>query len=225
VSENASGAGEGGTQAHGEPNRPGPPSDATRPEYGEPDVTPPEFGDPDAPPTEYGEPDTPPTEYGEPPVTPAPYEASTMQPAGNPAATGAVAQGLQMKRRNPAAVWLGLPLITLGIYHFVWYYKIHVEMQDFDRRRRVPTVGPVLVLILLSWTVIAPLISYYRTGERIVESQRAAGIPITCVPVIGMLLTFVFGLNTLYYQVELNKVVDAYGGKATPPGTVVPLRA
>jgi hypothetical protein len=98
-------------------------------------------------------------------------------------------------------------------------------MQDFDRRRKVPTVGPVLVLILLSWTVIAPLISYYRTGERIVESQRAAGIPITCVPVFGLLLTFVFGLNTLYYQVELNKVVDAYGGKATPPGTVVPLRA
>jgi hypothetical protein len=117
------------------------------------------------------------------------------------------------------------PAAALGIYHFVWYYKIHAEMQDFDRRRRVPTVGPVLVLILLGWTVIAPLISYYRTGERIVESQRAAGIPTTCMPIIGLLLTFVFGLNTLYYQVELNKVVDAYGGKATPPGTMIPLRA
>jgi hypothetical protein len=45
------------------------------------------------------------------------------------------------------------------------------------------------------------------------------------MPIIGLLLTFAFGLNTLYYQVELNKVVDAYGGKATTPGTVVPLRA
>jgi len=164
------------------------------------------------------------SEYGEPP-TAAPYEAWAMQPADYPGHMGAVAQGAQMKRRNPLAVWIGLPLITLGIYHFVWYYKIHAEMQDFDRRRRVPTVGPVLVLILLGWTVIAPLISYYRTGERIVESQRAAGIPTTCVPIIGLLLTFVFGLNTLYYQLELNKVVDAYGGTATPPGTVVPLRA
>jgi hypothetical protein len=162
-------------------------------------------------------------EYGAPAA--GSYETSAVEPTGQPEAMGAVAQGAQMKRRNPVAVWIGLPLITLGIYHFVWYYKIHAEMQDFDRRRRVPTVGPVLVLILLSWTVIAPLISYYRTGERIVESQRAAGIPITCVPVIGMLLTFVFGLNTLYYQVELNKIVDAYGGKQTPPGTVVPLRA
>jgi hypothetical protein len=199
VSENPSGPGPGGAAG-----------DGRTPEPGEPDRPLPP-GDATAP------------EYAEPPTT-APYEASVVQPTDYPAQMGAVAQGAQMKRRNPVAVWIGLPLITLGIYHFVWYYKIHAEMQDFDRRRKVPTVGPVLVLILLSWTVIAPLISYYRTGERIVESQRAAGIPTTCQPVIGLLLTFVFGLNTLYYQVELNKVVDAYGGKATPPGTVVPLR-
>jgi hypothetical protein len=134
-----------------------------------------------------------------------------------------VATGEQMKQRNPLGVWIGLPLITLGIYHFVWYYKIHREMRDFDRRRPFPTVGPVLVLLLLSWTVIAPLISYYRTGNRIAESQRAAGLPVSCVPVLGMLLLLVFGLGTLYFQIELNKVVDRYGGKATPPGTTVPL--
>ncbi|MDL9946930.1 DUF4234 domain-containing protein [Gordonia sp. ABSL11-1] len=72
----------------------------------------------------------------------------------------AVSSGLAMKRRNPFAVWLGLPLITLGIYYFVWYYKIHKEMAEFDRRRQIPVVGPMLVLVLLSWTVIAPLISY-----------------------------------------------------------------
>ena len=201
MTENPSGAGagDGRTPEHGEPDLSIPPGDATTSASG-----------------------TAPT-YGEPPPA-APYEASAVQPAGYPGQMGAVAQGAQMKRRNPVAAWIGLPLITLGIYHFVWYYKIHAEMQDFDRRRRVPTVGPVLVLILLGWTVIAPLISYYRTGERIVESQRAAGIPITCAPIIGLLLTFAFGLNTLYYQVELNKVVDAYGGKTTPPGTVVPLR-
>jgi hypothetical protein len=130
-----------------------------------------------------------------------------------------------MKRRNPLAVWIGLPLITLGIYHFVWYYKIHREMGDFDRRRPIATIGPVLVLIFLSWTVIAPLISYYRTGNRIVDSQRAAGLPETCVPIVGVLLMLVLGLGTLYYQVELNKVVDRYGGTATPPGTNVPLYA
>src|SRR3954451_5202270 len=67
-----------------------------------------------------------------------------------------VADGLQMKARNPVAVWLVWPVLTLGIYHLVWYYKIHREMAEFDRRRQVPVAGPMLVLLLLSWTIIAP---------------------------------------------------------------------
>ncbi|HET7385036.1 MAG TPA: DUF4234 domain-containing protein [Nocardioidaceae bacterium] len=127
-----------------------------------------------------------------------------------------------MKRRNPVAAWIGLPLITLGIYHLVWYYKIHHELSEFDRRRSVPTAGPMLVLLLLSWTVVAPLISYYNAGGRIRNAQRAAGLAATCSGGIGVLLMFVFGLGTLYYQSELNKIVDRYG-PTTPSGTQVPL--
>src|SRR5687767_6342643 len=76
-------------------------------------------------------------------------------PAPSQAATAAdkapVADGLAMKRRNPVAVWIGLPLITLGIYHLVWYYKIHKEMAEFDRRRAIPVAGPMLVILFLSW--------------------------------------------------------------------------
>jgi|SRR5215467_1047645 len=138
------------------------------------------------------------------------------QPAQN-------AWGQQMKRRGPILVWLVWPLITIGIYHFVWYYKIHREMHDFDTRRDVPTAGPVLVLIFLSWTVVAPLVSYYRTGNRIRDAQQAAGLVPTTVPVLGMLLMLILGLGTLYYQTELNKVVAVYGD--VPPGTTVPLAA
>lgn len=56
-----------------------------------------------------------------------------------------MAYGLQMKSRNPIGVWLGLPLITLGIYHLVWYCKIHAEMAQLDRRRVAPVAGPMLV--------------------------------------------------------------------------------
>ncbi|WP_231104646.1 DUF4234 domain-containing protein [Haloechinothrix halophila] len=56
---------------------------------------------------------------------------------------GSVPMGLAMKRRNPITVWLVWPLLALGIYHLVWYYKIHREMAEFDRRREVP-VGPML---------------------------------------------------------------------------------
>ena len=63
----------------------------------------------------------------------------------------------------------------------------------------------------LSWTVVTPLISFYNTGRRIADAQRSAGIPVTCNPVVGLLLCFVFGLQSLYYQAELNRIVDAYG--------------
>lgn len=39
----------------------------------------------------------------------------------------------------------------------------------------------------------------------------AAGPPANCSPAAGMLLMLVFGVGILYYQVELNKVVAAYG--------------
>ncbi|MFI2641385.1 DUF4234 domain-containing protein [Streptomyces sp. NPDC018610] len=144
-----------------------------------------------------------------------------------PGATGApVASrptGLAMKRRGPVAVWLGLPLVTLGIYQLVWYYKIHKELQEFDRRRVLSPAGSVLVLIFLSWTLIAPLISFHNTGKAIANAQRAAGLPVTCSPAAGTWLAFVFGLNTWYLQRQLNLVVDAYQGAA--PGTEVVLSA
>lgn len=132
--------------------------------------------------------------------------------------------GLAMKRRGPVAVWLGLPLITLGIYHLVWYFKIHKELRQYDQRQHsLSPVGSMLVLLLLGWTIVAPLISYYNTGEAIAKAQRAAGIPVTCSPIVSMLLYFVFGLNTWYMQKQLNLIVEAYPGATH--GAVVPLPA
>jgi hypothetical protein len=128
-----------------------------------------------------------------------------------------------MKRRNPLAAWLGLPLITFGIYHLVWYYKIHKEMAEFDRRRAIPVAGPMLVLLLLGWTFIAPIISYHNAGKRIRDAQRAAGLIATCSPALCWFLWFIFGLNTLYMQIELNKVVDQYPHASE--GMQVPLYA
>ncbi|MFI2784094.1 DUF4234 domain-containing protein [Streptomyces sp. ALB3] len=139
-----------------------------------------------------------------------------------PGAPGAVQlPGQAMKRRGPVAVWLGLTLITLGIYQLVWYYKIHNELQEFDRRQTLKPAGSMLVLLFLGWTVIAPLISFKNTGQAIAKAQRAAGLPVTCSPAASMWLMFVFGLNVWYMQRQLNLVVDAYPGAA--PGTQVSL--
>ncbi|PBC79045.1 uncharacterized protein DUF4234 [Streptomyces sp. TLI_235] len=128
-----------------------------------------------------------------------------------------------MKRRGPVAVWLGLPLITLGIYHLVWYFKIHKELQEYDDSQRLSPGGSTCVLIFLGWTIVAPLISYYNTGEAIAKAQRRAGIPVTCSAIASMLLYFVFGLNIWYMQKQLNLIVDAYPG--AEPGTEVRLPA
>lgn len=158
-------------------------------------------------------------------IDPAPEgEASTA--SGTPLTTGQrtpVAPGVQMRRRNPAGVWLGLPIITLGIYTYVWYYKIHLEMAEHDRRRTIPVAGPMLVLLLLGWTVIAPIISYHNTGRRVRDAQLAAGLVPSCSPTLAWVLAFAFGANTLYLQIELNKVIDCNRG--VPQGTEVPLFA
>lgn len=124
--------------------------------------------------------------------------------------------GLAMKRRNELLVWFVWPLLTLGVYHFVWYYKIHKEMKEFDPRRVVPT-GGWAVLLFLCWTVIAPLVSYYNTGNRINQAMRTARAG-TCSPAAGLLLMFVFGLGVVYYQSKLNRIADRYG---VPEGTQI----
>ena len=152
---------------------------------------------------------------------PAVPQPQSMAPAHYGAAQPPAASGRLFKGRNPVMTWLVFPVITLGIYMYVWYYKIHEEMAAFDRRRPAPVAGPVLVLLFLGWTVIAPLVSFYNTGQRIRNAQRASGLQPTCSPVLSCLLTFVLGLNILYMQAELNEIVDRYPG--VPEGAPVPL--
>lgn len=132
--------------------------------------------------------------------------------------------GVVGKKRNVVAVWLGLPLITLGIYGYVWWYKINNELRNFDNRIEVNPALSVLAFIpgfLLCG--VPAFISIYKTGERIRKAQIAAGLPGTSNPTIGLLLAFVFGLYPLYYQGELNKIWDQYAN--APVGSPVQLAA
>ena len=106
-------------------------------------------------------------------------------------------EGRAGKNRNIFLVWLVWPLITLGIYFFVWYYKVNREARDFDSRIEVdPAVA--LLAVLLGWIIIVPpFISIYRTGERIARMQRAAGLEPSCSAIIGLLQTSL-PLESLY---------------------------
>jgi len=117
-------------------------------------------------------------------------------------------------------IWLLWPVLTLGIYHLVWYYKINRETRDLGVIAN-PGVS-VLAITLGALLLVPPFASYYQTGDRIAQAQRAAGMTPTCSPVIGLLLTvFLFGSGALYYQAEMNKIWDRFGNQAE--GTIISL--
>jgi Domain of unknown function (DUF4234) len=132
-------------------------------------------------------------------------------------------EGQEFKKRNIFGVWLGLPLITLGVYTFVWYYKVNDEARRYLRDDSIRP-GISVLAILFGWILIVPpFISVYRTCERVQRMQRAAGIQQQIEPVLGLLGVFVLSLWTLYIQLNLNKIWDAY--LATAPAIPAPSAA
>jgi hypothetical protein len=146
----------------------------------------------------------------------APTGRTTATPGGVGERGGAMARevvvgGEIFKRRNPLAVWLFLPFITLGIYFFVYWYKINNEAR---RYLRDPSIQPgiSLLAVLLGWIlVVPPFVTVFTTAGRVRRMQENAGIPDRIDPWIALLLRFFFGLDILYLQVNLNKIWDAYG--------------
>jgi hypothetical protein len=132
-----------------------------------------------------------------------------------------VAYGLQMKRRHPWGVY-GLMWLTLGIYYFVWWYKIHNELAQYDLRQHIKPLTSFLAVFIGGAIIFPPWISTATAGGRISRAQRAAGLQATCSGGLGLLLFFVFGFVMVYYQSQLNRVVDQY---QTTEGTRVPLYA
>jgi hypothetical protein len=133
--------------------------------------------------------------------------------------------GYEFKKRSPLGVW-GLSLITIGIYYFVWYYKINREAREYLGDDQIKP-GIALLAILLGWILlfIPPFVSTYRTGQRIERMQQKAGVPDTISPGICLLLFVVSRLDMIYMQEHLNRIWKRYGqprqeaGPAAPPPT------
>jgi hypothetical protein len=131
-------------------------------------------------------------------------------------------QGSSGKRRNPIMVWLVWPFITLGIYHLYWWYKVNDEARRLDPTIEVNPLMSLLALFPGALIIVPPFVTVYRTGARIRSMQEAAGIPPNVLPIIGLLLMFVFSTYSLYYQISLNGIWNAYGNP--PENTPVPIK-
>ncbi|HEY4868370.1 MAG TPA: DUF4234 domain-containing protein [Candidatus Dormibacteraeota bacterium] len=125
-------------------------------------------------------------------------------------ATDVTIAGQTYKKRNIFGVWLGLPFITLGIYHYVWWYKVNNEARRFLGDDSISPGLAVLALIPGSIIIVPPLISIYRTAGRVRRMQQQAGVASVVTPWIALVLSFVFGLHSLYLQMGLNDVWDRY---------------
>jgi hypothetical protein len=123
------------------------------------------------------------------------------------------------KIRNIFLVWLVWPLITLGVYHVVWWYKINREARDLNAGIEVDPVISAVAITLGALIIVPPFVSIYNTGERIGAMQAAAGMNRSCNGVIGLIASFLIGLHALYYQSELNRLW-VYLGSA-PEGSPV----
>jgi Domain of unknown function (DUF4234) len=134
----------------------------------------------------------------------------------------------EYKKRNVVGVWLGLPLITFGIYSYVWIYKVNDEARRFLGDDSIRPALSVLAFIPGSLLIIPPFVAIYRLGKRIARMEAAAGSPNRAEPVVGLVLGFIFGLYSLYYQDHLNGLWDRYlrfdniGPPVSPPMTPLP---
>jgi hypothetical protein len=129
----------------------------------------------------------------------------------------------EVKIRSPWAVAL-LPIVTLGIYHLVWWYRINRELRDYGQAKgydlgQNPT-NSVLALFPGGIIVIPALVSYYRGTKRVQGASRIAGKE----PVNGWISLILYLLLApafwAYLQVSLNDVwrqeAEALPGQEPP---------
>ncbi|HXR60026.1 MAG TPA: DUF4234 domain-containing protein [Solirubrobacterales bacterium] len=130
----------------------------------------------------------------------------------------------EVKVRNPWAVAL-LPIVTLGIYHLVWWYKINKELKAYGEAKgydlgQSPT-NSLLALVPGFLIIVPPLISYYRGTKRVQGASKIAGRE----PVNGWIALILYLLLApgmwFYLQSSLNEVWEQEGeglpGQAAPP--------
>ena len=114
-----------------------------------------------------------------------------------------------VKVRNPWAVAL-LPIVTLGIYHLVWWYRINRELRDYGYAKEQnlgqnPT-NSVLALFPGGLIIVPALITYWRGFRRVQAASGLAGREQAngwIALILYLLLPFALWA---YIQVSLNEI-------------------
>jgi Domain of unknown function (DUF4234) len=130
----------------------------------------------------------------------------------------------EVKVRNPWAVAL-LPLITFGIYHLVWWYKINKELKAYGEAKgydlgKNPT-NSLLALFPGALILIPALVTYYRGTERVQGAAKIAGRESVNGWIVLVLYLLLAPGMWFYLQSSLNEVweqeAEALPGQDAPP--------
>ena len=112
-----------------------------------------------------------------------------------------------------------LPIITIAIYYFYWWYQVNREMRDYGRAKGTDELGDSpgtsLLAVTLGALIIVPaLVSTYRGFKRVQAAQRLAGAdPLNGW--IGLLLYILISPAFFaYVQSGLNPVWEREAGRA-----------
>ena len=130
----------------------------------------------------------------------------------------------EVKVRNPWAVAL-LPIITLGIYHLVWWYKINKELKEYGEAKgydlgQNPT-NSVLALFPGGLIIVPAIMTYINGTKRVQGAARIAKKE----PVNGWLCLVLYLVLSIgmwaYLQSSLNAIweqeAEPLEGHEAPP--------
>jgi hypothetical protein len=126
--------------------------------------------------------------------------------------------GSTAKTRDPLAVAL-LTLVTLGVYFFVWYYKVNREMSELGRARGTDELGDnpgnSLLAVTLGALIIVPaIVSVYNTFMRTQATARLTGVePLNGWIAVALYVFLGIGFPA-YLQSGLNKAWGAQTDRA-----------
>lgn len=130
----------------------------------------------------------------------------------------------KVKIRSPWAVAL-LPIITLGIYHLVWWYRINRELRDYGQARgydlgQSPT-NSLLALFPGGIIIVPALITYWRGTVRVQGAARLGGHEPVNGWIVLILYLFLAPGMWAYMQSSLNALwrseADPMPGQPAPP--------
>lgn len=134
------------------------------------------------------------------------------------------------KIRSPAAP-LFLPIITLGIYSFVWTFKLYREARDYvSGRNGISTTSPGLAIGLLfvpGLNIIWAIMLFFKTPGLVTKMKLADGAPrnlagsagaigwLGFIPLLGNIMWVILtqsAMNNFWRSVQIQQGGVATGG-------------